>query len=52
MRSANSGQSVFEYLIIMIIILVAVLNSRIIERIKSGFENYRNTQAERIATWK
>ena len=51
MKSMNSGQNVIEYLIIMVIILIAVLNSNLINRIKGGFETYRNRQANRISTW-
>lgn len=44
----NKGQNTIEYFIIMTIILAAILSSRIIERVRGGFEGYFNSAAERI----
>jgi len=44
----NKAQSTIEYFLILTVLLAAILSSRIIERVRGGFQGYFNSAVERL----
>lgn len=44
----NKAQSTIEYFVILTLILAAILSSRVIERVRGGFQGYFNSAVERL----
>ncbi len=47
---SNSGQSIAEYFIILVVILAAVLSVGFLDKIRGSFNNYFTVQQARIVT--